>query len=432
MEYQVLARKWRPTNFTDLIGQEQISRTLQNAIELERVAHAYLFTGVRGVGKTSSARILAKALNCEKGPTAHPCNECNNCREITAGNSMDVLEIDGASNTGVDDVRELKENIQYLPTHGHYKIYIIDEVHMLSKAAFNALLKTLEEPPKSVVFILATTEPQKLPETILSRCQRFDFKRVSAETLASHLSKIMQSEAVEISPSLLKAVAQEAQGSVRDALTLLDRLISYCGKKVEESRAREILGLVDRTVLLRLLGHATKGEANAALQTLQQIYIGGHDLKRLVEALMQQIRHALLLKVGLPMDQIGLSSDEAKELREIFFASGQNFSEIELERYFELTKQAYLDLNRVDQELFVVEMLLMKMSHVKSDYINVLDVLQYLKGTASTTVSNKPSVAAPSREYAAPPSQDTIEDPYVKQTVNMFGAKVEKIHIKED
>src|SRR6476646_7090114 len=235
VNYEVFARKYRPQTFDDLVGQNHVSQTLRNAVAQNRLAHAYLFVGPRGVGKTSTARILAKALNCVKGPTVTPCGVCDNCKEITAGNSLDVIEIDGASNNSVEDVRELRDNVRYAPAKGRYKIYLIDEVHMLSPAAFNALLKTLEEPPEHVKFIFATTEPHKIPITILSRCQRFDFRKVSVPALIEHVKNVLAKEGLQFSPSVLGAVVREAQGSVRDALSLLDQVLSFAGGQVDDA-----------------------------------------------------------------------------------------------------------------------------------------------------------------------------------------------------
>jgi len=243
MSYLVLARKWRPRTFDKMVGQEFISRTLKNAVQTDHVAHAFLFSGSRGVGKTSAARILAKCLNCDKGPTPEPCNDCSSCREIDDGRSLDVYEIDGASNTSVDDIRELRENIKYLPRPGKRRVYIIDEVHMLSKSAFNALLKTLEEPPEHVVFIFATTEPHKVPETIQSRCQRFDFRRIPRAKILERLQVMAQEEGYEIDERALSAVAKAADGSMRDAQSLLDQIISYCGPSVPGEAVAEILGI---------------------------------------------------------------------------------------------------------------------------------------------------------------------------------------------
>ena len=237
MSYEVFARKYRPQTFDDLVGQAHVSRTLKNAVAQNRLAHAYLFVGPRGVGKTSTARILAKSLNCVKGPTITPCGECDNCREIAAGNSLDVIEIDGASNNSVEDVRQLRENVRYAPAKGHYKIYLIDEVHMLSPAAFNALLKTLEEPPAHVKFIFATTEPQKVLPTILSRCQRFDLHRIPANLIAKHLQFIAGKEKIALEPAAAHAIARGAEGGLRDAESMLDQLVAFCGVRL---RARSI------------------------------------------------------------------------------------------------------------------------------------------------------------------------------------------------
>ncbi len=242
VSYQVFARKYRPQTFDDLVGQAHVVRTLKNAVEQNRLAHAYLFVGQRGIGKTSTARILAKALNCIHGPTVKPCGVCDSCKEITGGNSLDVLEIDGASNNGVEQVRELRDNVRYAPSKGHFKIYIIDEVHMLTSAAFNALLKTLEEPPPHVKFIFATTEPQKVLPTILSRCQRFDLHRIPANLIADHLQYIAKNEKVTLAPAAAHAIARGADGGLRDAESMLDQLVAFCGEKIEEQDVLNVFG----------------------------------------------------------------------------------------------------------------------------------------------------------------------------------------------
>ena len=242
MSYQVFARKYRPQTFDDLVGQAHVTRTLKNAVEQNRLAHAYLFVGPRGIGKTSTARILAKALNCVNGPTITPCGVCDSCKEITGGNSLDVLEIDGASNNGVEQVRELRDNVRYAPSKGHFKIYIIDEVHMLTSAAFNALLKTLEEPPPHVKFIFATTEPQKVLPTILSRCQRFDLHRIPANLIAQHLQFIAGKEKIVLDPAAAHAIAKGADGGLRDAESMLDQLVAFCGDKIAEPDVLSVFG----------------------------------------------------------------------------------------------------------------------------------------------------------------------------------------------
>ncbi|MFU8805548.1 MAG: DNA polymerase III subunit gamma/tau, partial [Bradymonadaceae bacterium] len=250
--YVVLARKWRPEHFEEVVGQGHVARTLTNSIEQDRVAHAYLFCGARGVGKTSTARILAKALNCKQGPTATPCYDCVACKEISDGQSVDVFEIDGASNRGINEIRDLREGVRYAPSRDRYKVYIIDEVHMLTTEAFNALLKTLEEPPPHAIFIFATTEPQKIPVTILSRCQRFDFKRIGQKDIVDHLAYLCEQEGIEADRAALQIIARQAAGGMRDALSLLDQIISFAGKSVKEEQIAEILGVANRKHLFEL------------------------------------------------------------------------------------------------------------------------------------------------------------------------------------
>jgi len=295
MAYEVLARKWRPQQFADVVGQEHVTRTLTNAIESGRVAHAYIFIGSRGIGKTTSARILAKALNCEKGPTPYPCDKCNSCREIMAGNSLDVIEIDGASNNSVDQVRELRDNVRYLPSHSAYKIYIIDEVHMLSTAAFNALLKTLEEPPPHVKFIFATTEVHKVLPTILSRCQRFDLRRISVQDIVNRLRTGCAEEGVKISEDALFAIARGAEGGLRDAESALDQIISFRGKTIEEEDVLAVFGLVSRQVLEALATAILKSDVPQIIQIIAEMDRSGKDLQRVVMELMEQFRNLLVI-----------------------------------------------------------------------------------------------------------------------------------------
>lgn len=294
-QYQVLARKWRPQQFDELVGQDHVSTTLKNAIEQERLAHAYLFVGPRGIGKTSTARIFAKALNCLKGPTATPCDKCDNCKEIAAGNSLDVLEIDGASNNGVEQVRELRETCRYAPARAKFKIYIIDEVHMLSTAAFNALLKTLEEPPAHVKFIFATTDPQKVLPTILSRCQRFDLSRIPAALMIKHLKKIAKDEKITIDDAALVAIARGAEGGMRDAESTLDQLIAFCGDKIAEKDVLNVFGLVAHDKIASLTDALIDGNTNVALRTVKELDEVGKDLQRLLADLLDHFRNLLVL-----------------------------------------------------------------------------------------------------------------------------------------
>ncbi len=298
MSYQVLARKWRPQNFDEVVGQEHITRTLKNALELGRVAHAFLFSGARGVGKTSVARILAKALNCVNGPTPTPCNQCQSCLEITQGHSLDVLEIDGASNRGIEEVRELRENIKYLPSKGVYKVFIIDEVHMLTTPAFNALLKTLEEPPAHAIFIMATTDPHKVPVTILSRCQRYDFKRLTTGTIQEHLAHLATREGWQISSAGLQLIAQEAEGGMRDAQGLLDQVITFGGPEVPPSEIARILGVTDRRLLLETLEAILSRQGAQLLEIIAQCHDHGHDLRRFYQDLLFFCRHLVIACLG--------------------------------------------------------------------------------------------------------------------------------------
>ena len=296
MSYEVFARKYRPQTFDDLVGQAHVSRTLKNAVTQNRLAHAYLFVGPRGIGKTSTARILAKALNCVKGPTVTPDNTCDNCKEIAGGNSLDVLEIDGASNNGVEQVRELRENVRYAPSKSRFKIYIIDEVHMLTAAAFNALLKTLEEPPPHVKFIFATTEPQKVLPTIVSRCQRFDLHRIPAKLIADHLQFIANKEKITLEPAAAHAIARGAEGGMRDAESMLDQLVAFCGEKIGEQDVLNVFGFTSEQSMVDLTGKILQGETAAALDVLYEQCEAGKDMMRLMSDLISYLRDLLVFK----------------------------------------------------------------------------------------------------------------------------------------
>ena len=305
MSYLVLARKWRPQNFDDIVGQEPITRTLRNAIQTQRIAHAYLFTGIRGVGKTTAARVLAKALNCEKGPTSNPCNQCTHCQEITAGNCIDVLEIDGASNRGIDEIRQIIENVRYQPAQCRFKIYVIDEVHQVTKDAFNALLKTLEEPPPSVKFILATTEPHRLPETILSRCQRYDFRRITLREIVHRLDEISKREGLKVTDGALVLIAREADGSMRDAQSLLEQVLACVqpgddGREktaVDEALLQEILGFAERKILYDLSNAVILGNARDCIELIAKVVVEGRDLCRLSRDLVEHFRNLLVVRL---------------------------------------------------------------------------------------------------------------------------------------
>ncbi|MEA1949384.1 MAG: DNA polymerase III subunit gamma/tau [Thermodesulfobacteriota bacterium] len=328
MSYLVLARKYRPQTFGQVIKQDHVTRTLTNAILAGRVAHAILFSGPRGTGKTTVARILAKAMNCKDGPVPVPCNECKSCREITAGSAVDVFEIDGASNNSVDQIRELRENVKYMPAHSLYKIYIIDEVHMLSIAAFNALLKTLEEPPPHVMFVFATTEPRKIPITILSRCQRHDFRRIDIESISKHMEELCAKEGVEIAVDSLGLIAREAGGSMRDGLSLLDHVMSCSQGAITHEHVLDILGVIDREIIFNLSAAILRGQIPQVLDILDGIYSAGHDMKKLYADLMEHFRNLLLVKmvkkidrlVDIPSHEIDLMFNQVKEVSRTFLS----------------------------------------------------------------------------------------------------------------
>ncbi len=317
MSYLVLARKSRPRTFDEVIGQKAVVRTLQNALSQNRVPHALIFSGVRGVGKTTLARIMAKALNCEQGPTATPCNQCRSCREIMSGVSVDLHEVDGASNRGIQEIRELKEQIRFMPTSSRFKIIIIDEVHMLTPEAFNALLKTIEEPPEHVYFMFATTEMHRVPVTILSRCQRYELKRVDSRELTAHFSAIAAGENVEIESTALNLIVREARGSVRDGLSLLDQIFSYCGTSVSADEVVDVLGLVSHRIIADLAAALLAGDLAAALGQLDQVYTYGMDLKRFINDLLAWFRDLVVCRVsGKPEQLLDLAEEEMAALRE--------------------------------------------------------------------------------------------------------------------
>ncbi|MFA5353839.1 MAG: DNA polymerase III subunit gamma/tau, partial [Thermodesulfovibrionales bacterium] len=317
MSYLVLARKWRPQTFDDLTGQESISRILKNAISLNKIAHAYIFSGPRGVGKTTTARILAKALNCVDGPTIEPCGVCPSCTTISDGSSMDVSEIDGASNTGVDNIRDLRERIRYAPSGGKHKVYIIDEAHMLSTSAFNALLKTLEEPPPHVIFVLATTEPKKIPATVLSRCQHLPFRRISGQKIKERLRFITEREGIRITDPALEMVARAADGSMRDSLTLLDQVASF-SEDISVEEIRDLLGITDVQTLLQLTSAVIEGDRKEIIEIIAGLTESGTDLKAFTRDLLQFIRNLLIAKiVGDTTGIMELSEEETGAIESI-------------------------------------------------------------------------------------------------------------------
>jgi len=332
VSYEVFARKYRPQTFDDIVGQTHVTRTLKNAVEQNRLAHAYLFVGPRGTGKPSTARILAKALNCTHGPTVTPCGKCDNCREIAGGNSLDVIELDAASNRGIDDVRELRDNVRYAPAKGRFKIYIIDEVHMLTKEAANALLKTLEEPPKHVIFCLATTEPEKLPITILSRCQRFDLHRIATNLIAQQLQSIATKEKLTLAAAAAHAIARGAEGGMRDAESMLDQLVAFCGEKIEEADVLNVFGFSSQQMVADFVGRILRGETADALALLHEQCEAGKDMMKLMSDTIAYLRDLLVFKVKPD----ALSDEASTETRAVF---AEQAPLLETDRVLELIDQ---------------------------------------------------------------------------------------------
>jgi len=398
MSYLVLARKWRPKVFDDVIGQEHIIQTLKNAISTGRTAHAFIFSGPRGVGKTSTARIVAKALNCKDGPTNLPCSECTNCQEISEGNSLDVIEIDAASHTGVKDIREIIENVKYLPSSGKTKIYIIDEAHMLSQSAFNALLKTLEEPPPHVLFILATTEVQKIPVTILSRCQRYDFKKVSTDEIKDRIKLVTSTENITIHEETIYSIAQESDGSLRDALSLLDQLVATFGTDIKHEEAIRILGLLDRELLRKAVSAIFRKDTKICLETLNEASLKGVSPKRFAEDLLKTFRNALIIRAT--GGEI-LSNISKEEKREIELLSSEHSIE-SLELLFNLMLKGTEEVQQSSYPQMALEVTLVKLTILDTS-IAIDDILKSIEGlkdklvNASTPSHHKegPQVPAP-------------------------------------
>ncbi|MBC8097587.1 MAG: DNA polymerase III subunit gamma/tau, partial [Akkermansiaceae bacterium] len=390
MSYQVIARKYRPQRFADVVGQEHVSQTLSHAIEQQRIAHAYLFCGPRGTGKTTLARIFAKALNCTGGPKADFDVNDPKCVEIADGRSMDVLEIDGASNNGVEQVRELRETCQYAPASSKFKIYIIDEVHMLSTAAFNALLKTLEEPPEHVKFLFATTDPEKVLPTILSRCQRFDLRRIPASLIVQQLSMIAKEEKVQISPEALHAIARGADGGMRDAESTLDQLISFCGEKIEEPDVLSMFGLTAQRQLLDLAQAVLNGEVENALRLLNDLAKGGKDLGRLLSDLLGHFRNLLIFQVTRgDLNLLEVSEAEAGALKEQASMAGADG----LTRIMEVFTDAELRLRDAASKKILLEVALLKAIEARKavSLDTVLRRLQELRGERPSGESSAPA-----------------------------------------
>ncbi len=407
LAYEVLARKWRSQTFQELVGQNHITTTLINALKNDRLPHAMLFTGTRGTGKTSSARILAKTLCCPNVKNFIPCGKCQVCTDISSGRSLDVIEIDGASNNGVDSIRELRESVGYMPSHGKYKVYIIDEVHMLTTSAFNALLKTLEEPPPHAIFVLATTEAQKIPNTILSRCQRFDFRRIPTRQIADHLAKICDAEKIEFAPEALWIIARQADGSMRDGQSLLDQVVSFCsGEKLSHERVVEVLGLTDRSVLLETLTALASRDAQAVLQIIEKIFRGGYDYKIFAQELLEEIRHALIARMIDPErvnleNMLDLPQTEIEALRKLTM----KLSEEDLHFMFDMALKGVNDLLRAQDPRLVLEIILLRMASAPRihDLQNLLNAKEAVAQIAPQPVKNYAAAIQPTASSTPPP-----------------------------
>lgn len=400
MSFQATARRWRPGRFEDMIGQEHVAQTLRNALVRGQLAHAFLFTGTRGVGKTTSARILARMLNCsDPDPMVRPCGKCDTCQEIARGSSMDVLEIDAASHTGVDDVRELREQLKYAASHGSYRVVILDEVHMLSKAAFNALLKTLEEPPPHVVFILATTEVHKVPQTILSRVQRYDFRRLSPTQVAGRLKAICDAEAIGYEPEALEIVAIRADGSMRDGLSLFDQVWAYCGSPLTAEGARFILGVPDHSSHERLLHALVAGTAPAAVIEIHAALERGIEPLEYLRGFGEFLRNVLFARLeGLPEASLALMPEKREALK----VSTASISEGDLLRWSRLISDAALQIRDAHNPRLLLELLVARMAAL--DKMSDLRALLQGGAPAATPRTGIPAVTASAQAAAARPS----------------------------
>lgn len=418
MAYQALYRKFRPQDFSDVKGQDHIVTTLKNQIKASRIGHAYLFCGTRGTGKTTIAKILAKAVNCEKPVEGSPCNECKTCNSVNNQVAMNIIEIDAASNTGVDDVREIIEEVRYSPTQGRYKVYIIDEVHMLSKSAFNALLKTLEEPPSYVIFILATTEPQKLPLTILSRCQRYDFKRITIETIASRLIEVLKEEEVEAESKALRYIARVADGSMRDALSLLDQCISFnLGEELTYDKVLKVLGAMDVEVYSTLLDYIIEQRVSDCIEFLDKIILEGKELTIFINEFTWYLRNLLLVKSSKEnLDKIDISTEDIPILEEQMEKVEVNT----LIRYIHVCSQLSNQIKFASQSRVLVEVALIKLMtpQMEKDYESLLERIRQLEVQVEQGIVVQKS--------------SNSEEAVTKERVSDQDIILNKVNVKED
>ena len=426
MGYLVLARKYRPQTFEDVVKQDHVTTTLQNAIVGDRVAHAVLFSGPRGTGKTTVARILAKAMNCEQGPTPTPCNACRSCEEITASGAVDVYEIDGASNNGVEQVRELRENIKYMPAHSRYKIYIIDEVHMLSTAAFNALLKTLEEPPAHVMFIFATTEPHKIPLTILSRCRRHDFRRIDVASIADHLEKLCRKENVQVDRESLEIISREAGGCMRDALSLLDQVMTCAGDGLSKERILDILGVIDRKTLFEITAAILAGDIPSILALLDEVYDRGQDMNKLYGDLLEHFRNLMVVKLGgEPEKLVDVPAHELSQMsRQI-----ENVPAAHISQLFDALFREEPSIRYSAQPKMALEMALVRMCQLKPA-LSVDELIERL-GQIKDALDSGTAINVVSEIRTAPASPSTVVPASVAPDAEPTTAAAEPVDVAQ-
>lgn len=419
MAYQVTARKWRPQNFDDVVFQDHVSRTIKNSLKQGRISHAYLFSGPRGVGKTTMARIVAKALNCLSSdvPVESPCGKCENCMEIKNGSAFDVIEIDGASNRGIENVRELRENVNLAPVKARYKVYIIDEVHMLTKEAFNALLKTLEEPPPHVVFVFATTEIHRIPETILSRCQKYQFKKIPVEIIVRHLKHIVDSEGHKLKVEALYPIARAAEGSMRDSQSLLDQVISFSDGEISEENTLSILGVTAIESYIRLLNAISSMDAGEAINEINRIITIGVDIQRYTAGFVDIIRAVRLLRNGVSLKEIlGFSDEEIAGLHD----TAGKFSDEELSIIFSIANTLQNDLRFSSNERINLEMAVLDMISVKKGP-SIAAILQKLEsGEMNIELNNGESP----HETESQPTGDSGEKSAVDNIINIFHGQI--------
>lgn len=426
MSYEVIARRWRPQEFSSLVGQDHIRQTLLNALRANRLPHALLFTGPRGTGKTSTARILAKSVRCPNAKDFTPCNVCPECLDISFGRSVNVIEIDGASNNGVDAIRELRETVGYSPASGKYKLYIIDEVHMLSTSAFNALLKTLEEPPEHIFFVMATTEVHKVPNTILSRCQRFDFRRISTGLIAAHLEKICSDDRQKFAKEALWSIARQADGSMRDAQSLLEQVINFSGGEITSVKTNDILGLTDRSLLLEVFQSLVRRDVKAIVDQISKLYNIGFDAKIFLQDLLEEIRHALFIKVAPEKRElVDLPDSERESLQQM---TGSLSSE-DVHLLFDMALKGIQDLNRASDQRLVLEMILMRMADAPR--------IESLAKLRASPLSSKPQTTASEMTTVAQPVVSSTEQKWkalverIKSVNGLVGAQLENVYVTE-